>query len=310
MREQETNQAEQHSPTQQIKLVAGTTRAMGSEPTRKLCHDVQVDLKLVASSLASDRIAPSTVHSVVVQQLAPALHVTLCGSRGVQDAAAATSGASSSPSGQCQALAGVVQRFRQVVPPATAALHLCAPSGAPGAQLHEARELRLVIPGVLCASIVLAAAGSAEAVHVGVMDALQAPRTDVTWAPPVHQVFRVVSAVAVQALGYFKRQAGLLQQWKPVPQPQQPAGEQQQQRAAAALECLLLWLTTYRDLFRKPCAATGKVLALDAASQALLPPVFRPFQLSLEQLQQQAAPAAACPWRAFHLQAVPDDLVS
>ncbi len=48
-----------------------------------------------------------------------------------------------------------------------------------------------------------------------------------------------------------------------------------------ALEDLLLWLAGYRDLFSKPCAVTGKLLAWDPSSMHPLPPVFRPFRRAL-----------------------------
>ena len=44
-----------------------------------------------------------------------------------------------------------------------------------------------------------------------------------------------------------------------------------------ALEDLLLWLASYRDLFSRPCCVSGRLMALEAASQVPLPPVFRPF---------------------------------
>jgi hypothetical protein len=45
-----------------------------------------------------------------------------------------------------------------------------------------------------------------------------------------------------------------------------------------ALECLLLWLSTYSDLFSRPCSATGKLLCWEPASAVPLPPVVRPFK--------------------------------
>ncbi len=50
--------------------------------------------------------------------------------------------------------------------------------------------------------------------------------------------------------------------------------------AGAPLEDLLLWLATYDDLFSRRCAATGTLLAADAASQHFFPPLVRPFGLS------------------------------
>ncbi len=47
---------------------------------------------------------------------------------------------------------------------------------------------------------------------------------------------------------------------------------------AAALEELLLWLTTCRDLFSKRCAATGRLMAWDPSVQYPVPPIFRAFK--------------------------------
>lgn len=47
---------------------------------------------------------------------------------------------------------------------------------------------------------------------------------------------------------------------------------------AVALEDMLLWLSSYRDLFTRSCSASGLLLALEAPSHLPLPPVFRPFK--------------------------------
>ena len=45
----------------------------------------------------------------------------------------------------------------------------------------------------------------------------------------------------------------------------------------AVLEDMLLWLTSYRDVFTRPCCMTGKLLAMDP-SQHPMPPLFRQFK--------------------------------
>lgn len=45
----------------------------------------------------------------------------------------------------------------------------------------------------------------------------------------------------------------------------------------AALEDLLLWVSAYRDVYTRPCACTGQLMALEPPMQLPLPPVFRPF---------------------------------
>lgn len=49
-----------------------------------------------------------------------------------------------------------------------------------------------------------------------------------------------------------------------------------------------------RDIFTRPCHVTGKLLALDAATNQLLPPVVRDFRLSRSELL-----AAACSSEAY-----------
>jgi hypothetical protein len=75
-----------------------------------------------------------------------------------------------------------------------------------------------------------------------------------------------------------------------------------------ALESLLLWLATYQDLYTQPCAVTGSVLAMDAASPVPLPPLFRPFMLSRQQLVR-AASRRECRV-AYHMQAAPGALLT
>ena len=45
----------------------------------------------------------------------------------------------------------------------------------------------------------------------------------------------------------------------------------------AVLEDMLLWLTSYRDVFTRPCCMTGKLLAMEAY-QHPMPPLFRQFK--------------------------------
>jgi hypothetical protein len=47
--------------------------------------------------------------------------------------------------------------------------------------------------------------------------------------------------------------------------------------AGLALECLLLWLSCYSDLFSRPCDVSGKVVAWAPASNLPLPPLVRPY---------------------------------
>ena len=50
---------------------------------------------------------------------------------------------------------------------------------------------------------------------------------------------------------------------------------------ADALEDLLLWLLSYRNLFTQPCTIDGQLLANEPSSQNPVPPLFRPFRCDI-----------------------------
>lgn len=54
-------------------------------------------------------------------------------------------------------------------------------------------------------------------------------------------------------------------------------GSSSRRAEGLALECLLLWLAAYDDLFSRPCDVSGKVVAWAPASNVPLPPVVRPY---------------------------------
>lgn len=74
---------------------------------------------------------------------------------------------------------------------------------------------------------------------------------------------------------------------------------------AAVLLDALYWLAGYVDLWRRPCNATGLLLAADHGSGQLVPPYVRPFWLSSKKLQAAALDAAQR--TAFHCHAVPPE---
>lgn len=110
--------------------------------------------------------------------------------------------------------------------------------------------------------------------------------------PFFFKVFRRLNALSVRAYSYFLKRAEV---WH-VPTTcarttDMPSSDVAEGGAAAAeteatglslhgaaLESLLLWLTTYRDLFSRPCCVTGSMLACDPSTQFLFPPLFRPFK--------------------------------
>jgi hypothetical protein len=116
-------------------------------------------------------------------------------------------------------------------------------------------------------------------------------------APLLEQVFRRLSALATRVLAYYtKRAPCTLPPPAAAPSPSPAAALVVKQEAAgasaapsrsqgcplgcggAALEDLLLWLLSYRDLFSKRCAGTGRLTAWDPSVQFPVPPIFRPYK--------------------------------
>ncbi|KAK9915139.1 hypothetical protein WJX75_005241 [Coccomyxa subellipsoidea] len=157
-----------------------------------------------------------------------------------------------------------------------------------------ASEVHMKVEGVLSAMVALAAAGRPEAVRVVLMSAEEAASGKDAWDTSAHQVFRRASDVAMQALAYFADRARLSHSHKDF----DPSAVDLI-ASSSALEDFLLFLCTYRDLFTRPCSATGKFLALDPVSNQLLPPIVRPFKRSKSELLAAAKNAEPC--QAFHL---------
>jgi hypothetical protein len=97
------------------------------------------------------------------------------------------------------------------------------------------------------------------------------------------QVFKRISNLAVRALHHFQQLESahaLLES----PAAAAAAGNHAHSRssssrpaAGVALECLLLWLACYDDLFSRPCDVSGKIMAWEPATAIPLPPVLRPY---------------------------------
>ncbi len=64
------------------------------------------------------------------------------------------------------------------------------------------------------------------------------------------------------------------------------------------------WLAEYDDLFTRRCAATGTLLAADAASGHFFPPLLRRFDASMTRADLVAA-ARGGPRAAYHPHAAP-----
>ncbi|BDA43182.1 probable mediator of RNA polymerase II transcription subunit 27 at C-terminar half [Coccomyxa sp. Obi] len=174
-------------------------------------------------------------------------------------------------------------------------VELCGPSGSKVAGA-AAVEVRMRVEGVLCAMVALAAAGRPEAARAVLMSAEEAASGKDAWDASGHQVFRRASDVATQALCHFAERAQQLVSGREL----EPATAASL-ASSSALEDLLLYLSTYRDLFTRPCSSTGKLLALDPVSNQLLPPIVRPFKRTRQALLAIAQGAETC--QAFHVHA-------
>ena len=73
--------------------------------------------------------------------------------------------------------------------------------------------------------------------------------------------------------------------------------------SASVLQDILYWLASYVDLWRRPCSATGLLLAADYGSCQPVPPYVRPFWLTSKELRDAALDAAQR--QTFHSHAVP-----
>ncbi|KAF5828303.1 hypothetical protein DUNSADRAFT_17839 [Dunaliella salina] len=60
------------------------------------------------------------------------------------------------------------------------------------------------------------------------------------------------------------------------------------QAGAEALEDLLLWLLSYRNLFTQPSVVDGQLLVNEPMSLNPVPPLFRPYKVPRETLRVQA----------------------
>lgn len=168
----------------------------------------------------------------------------------------------------------------------------------------EATEVWLTCEDVITSIVSLSEPGHADPVRVV---AFAPSETDVhAWGFSCYLVFRRVSAVATRALAYFSTRsraaaasAACANTTSETPVPASGA----RHSGVHALEDLLLWMSTYTDLFSNKCCITGTLLAADLTSQALLPPLLRPYKLSPEELRE----AAKYPnkRRAYHLHVAP-----
>ncbi|GLC43841.1 hypothetical protein PLESTB_000914100 [Pleodorina starrii] len=181
---------------------------------------------------------------------------------------------------------------------------------AGAARLVSATQVRMLLPGVFVANVLLEGPGNPAPLRVAIDCADKAFELN-PWATPTTQVFRRISALATRVLTYYVKRAPLSAAPRAVggtagasvsgaaallpPEPISPG--------AAALEDLLLWLLSCRDLFTKRCAATGRLMAWDPSVQYPVPPIFRAFKLPREELRLRAVDLSRV--AAYHMHVTP-----
>ncbi|KAK9797811.1 hypothetical protein WJX73_010399 [Symbiochloris irregularis] len=166
----------------------------------------------------------------------------------------------------------------------------------------EASVLVLECPGAWVALVALAGPGRPEALQVSFhgwadLKAAGSGHTPDAWTNSNVTVFRRLTTMALRAMAFFIHRARILVGTGAL------GSGQPSSSGAIALMDLLLWLTTYRDVFSRRCAATGSLLAPEPASQHMLPPLIRPFRCSRAQLLQRARTGSP----AFHVHTAPPD---
>ncbi len=114
----------------------------------------------------------------------------------------------------------------------------------------------------LYAIIALHAPGTCHAARVVVCAAHELP-TAHAWCTSSYAACQRASSVAMVALQHF---------------------EQHTTSPASALKHLLVWLATLQHVYSTPSVVTGELLALDPGLQRLVPPVYRPYALTLGEL--------------------------
>lgn len=127
---------------------------------------------------------------------------------------------------------------------------------------EQATELRMCVHADLLAIVALRSPGSCHASRIVLCAAHEAHAAH-GWATSAYAACRRASAVAMAAMQHYQDTT-----------PHHPA----------ALRHLLVWLATLGGLYSVPSSVTGQLLVLDPALQQLLPPVYRPFRKTVEEL--------------------------
>ncbi|GMH35372.1 hypothetical protein BSKO_03240 [Bryopsis sp. KO-2023] len=140
-----------------------------------------------------------------------------------------------------------------------------------------ADEVRVVCTPIFGAAVALHSTGTATPIRV-VIDEFDNARTLDGWTQPAHYVFQRASQMANEALHSFWERAEI----------EFSAESGQISPGLVALEDLLLWICSLRDMFQVPCSVTGPLLAADPETHQLLPPIFRKSKLPRSKLRAAA----------------------
>ncbi|GLI58983.1 hypothetical protein VaNZ11_000804 [Volvox africanus] len=192
---------------------------------------------------------------------------------------------------------------------------------AGAARLCSATQVRMLLPGVFVANVLLEGPGNPAPLRVTVDCTDMAFQLD-PWATPTTQVFRRISALATRVLTYYVKRGPLSAVPRTfvsptdmgtgtAPSTAAPASTgvaallppEPTLPGAAALEDMLLWLLSCRDVFSKRCAATGRLMAWDPSVQYPVPPIFRVFKLPREELRLRALDISRA--AAYHMHVAP-----
>lgn len=158
------------------------------------------------------------------------------------------------------------------------------PIASKGVEVESATEVWLVVPRVMRAAVGLAGKGVPTPVTAAVFGPNETGSGKDAWGTSEYLVFRRVAAVAMRVLKHYQQQAD---------GNQAPNGR--------PLRDLLLWLCSYRDLFTKPCDALNTLLVADS-TRHMVPPIFRPYHRSWEELQAGASGKHSV---AYHMVSAP-----
>eukprot|EP00803_Ostreobium_quekettii_P006837 evm.model.scf_2263.1 EVM.evm.TU.scf_2263.1 scf_2263:2905-11907(-) len=174
---------------------------------------------------------------------------------------------------------------------------LSTSNGAQTSSIASASEVKIICDNVFCAAVALNAAQGISPVRVCIDAFDRAKETD-GWSTAHHHVFQKVTDLANAALHYYLVRADTRDG-----SPDQGLSSDDWRPGVVALEDLLLWLCSLRDMFELKCCVTGTLLAANPATHRLLPPFFRQYKLKRSELLVAASEEG--PRLAWHAHVAP-----